>query len=302
MLALSCPCGFPPLPRVWNPARNPPINRKSSPVNLRVTAEAACVLAWYGPALRSRGRADLAPLQTYWTHFRFRNHLWQRALDQFEADSSAFRTPPDRTRFKQQTELLEEILVSELLTRVVATLLSLQELNADMVLPGPCQMAHRTVAEHLTLKHRAIIASRGAITTVPELLRQQRLQRRLDRWTDLLISPLAGSPESARFAVDSDRCLSFAAEGALAPSTSHGDTGLFCLHANALKLAIPNRTIPGPTRAAVSSLIVQSALGLLPRSLYSGSGTVKPRLQRLIDAGIQTDSPMGRPGQTSVIE
>lgn len=251
-------------------------------MNLRDLAEVACTLAWYGPDVHGVGSRGAGPLEDYWKSFRFRCHLWARALDELESTHRDNRSL-DRLRINTQgNELLEEILVSELLTRVVSAILC-RPLAAPRGGSGTLRtLAWRSVTEHTLLRHRAMACCRTWATTVPELLRQQRLQRRLERWMDLMISPLASEGDAAEMAANRGRCLEFAREGAFLTVPGE-DVALFCLHAHALKLAVPNRTVSNATRIAAHAMLAESALALVPSALFSRNGLVKPRLQRMIE-------------------
>jgi hypothetical protein len=251
------------------------------PVNLRDIAETACLAAWYGSSLLQTDRLEPGCVETYWRYCRFRERLWHRCLtDDASGDSSA----RDAT-----AGLFEEVLVSELLTRVVAAVIWSQTGGSPSCDESARSIADRTVAGHAAVKERLLCWHRERTTSVVEALRNRRLERRLGRWCDLLVSPFLKTNDVDRFAWDPGRCREFAGEGAFS-SCRDAEGPSFTLYANGLRLAVPNLTVTDRNRDAAHRAVACSILPLLPASVFGEDGLVKPRWQRLIEAGSLLDS------------
>lgn len=133
----------------------------------------------------------------YWTVSRCRLDRWQRKLP-LNAELQAL---PSRSA-------AEEILTSEILTRVWTALLCFPQ-HGDLSEREP-------IARNIYLAHQEARNRVLKLLTHPELLSTSdaialnRLRRRCERWTDLLLAYLSQHGEVEEFAFDTDRMHDFA--------------------------------------------------------------------------------------------
>lgn len=258
-----------------------PGTRKQLHMNLRDLAETACIAAWYGPYPPQSHGMEPDRVEMYWRYFRFRERLWECSQ---KADSSG-----DAAETDPASGLFEEVLVSELLTRVVAGVIWNRASESSPSCTSARSIADRTVARHNAYKERLLSQHREQADSVAEVLRRRRLQRRLERWCDLLVSSLIKTDEAMRFAYDAGRCREFAREGAF-PSRAGGVGAALSLYAHGLRRAVPNKVLTDRLRREAHGSVVHSALKLMPESDFREDGLIKPRWQRLIEAGSLLDS------------
>jgi hypothetical protein len=141
-------------------------------------------------------------LREFWHSTRQLQRSWEWILD--EGSLAVLDS-------RQFEEALAHLLKTELLTRIWATILgsidrrtgkSDQTGSAENVLGGLLQIRHRLQSQLVT-----------DLTLPPRwAAKLDRLCRRYDRWTDLLIGTICGTDEYFQFAINSERARDFAEE------------------------------------------------------------------------------------------
>lgn len=146
----------------------------------------AALIAAHGAS----GRALLCPvssgLTTYWVASKCRWDRWRRALP--TAHEASCSGPG--TNWKSLEPLIEEILLSEVLTRVWTGYLVLQDRTRNGREAEP--IARSVLASHLEARHRTLswmMHSPGVPIAGAVAINQ--LRRKAERWTDLLLGCLA---------------------------------------------------------------------------------------------------------------
>lgn len=174
-------------------------------------ADLAAVLAHHGPAMLAR-RAPIPPeaITAYWTASRNRLDLWHQVMTRFnrvKASGDYFRM---RCWWTEHMSVLEEILASELLTRVIAALGDSVDRRAGTDECSPITQAIHL--SHLEARNRvqwAILDRRGC--SVTDAVRLNRLRRVTERWIDALIGGLAAHDhELLHYGMDATRTQSHA--------------------------------------------------------------------------------------------
>ena len=208
-----------------------------SQVNIRDLAEAAVLCAWFGirPA-----RMDLAPVSDFTICFQRRVRACQRAVRRYR-DSCAER---------EMAELLEEVMVGEMLTRVMVAAFS----------AGDQTRFQRTLAHQLAETDRNLSSEVEANcaemnVSLRRTIALARLQRRINDWSEML-------------------------EGAFRSNGCHGtericrghfherERCLVSLDLSAIQRLTPNRTIDDPARAAAHAEILRCVLLLFPNPAF----------------------------------
>jgi hypothetical protein len=153
--------------------------------------------------LGATGRLDEDQLQHYWVASRSLLNTWAAALrdcaDQMEA--TRFAAGPVWAHW---TPLFEEILASELVTRVWACLLEACDHRLGLVEYSP--IGRSALAGHLDVRCRVL--SMICLARPPALAAVGRVNRtrlRLERWTDMLLASLGGSVYTGSYCFDRQR-------------------------------------------------------------------------------------------------
>jgi hypothetical protein len=165
----------------------------------------AALVATHGRAfIEGAGRLSSTSLEQYWTASKCRLDRWSRALKALSTNESV-------GRFSTAQAVIEEILLSEILTRVWSGVLSAHDKRRDGLDGEP--IARSVYLGHLEARHRALalLVNRPAVgaNTIDEL---NRLRRRAERWIDLLIGVVFDGDAVNDFAIDPDRAREFAAD------------------------------------------------------------------------------------------
>jgi hypothetical protein len=173
--------------------------------------ELAALLAANAPGLL----ADDAPprpqrLDEYWTASKCRLDRWLRTLSDFRrrVERSAGPTVSDWPRLQGVTE---EILSGEVLTRVWAALLAAADRRRGTEFGEP--IGRSILIGHMEARNRVLqFAVQGEGIERRHATALNRLRRRCDRWTDLLVGYLIPFHDVSEFAPNPDRALDFAEE------------------------------------------------------------------------------------------
>ncbi len=149
------------------------------------------------PALVSTG---------YWTSSRIRLNRWTTALKMFEQDFTD--STPSHDPWPALSIVVQEILMSELLTRVWAAVVSSHDwYRQSDEMHG---LAHSVHVGHIEAKNRAFRVMLEGRELNEEMFDQMNaLRRRIERWTDLFLGQLPSASESAKFAFDRSRVADF---------------------------------------------------------------------------------------------
>ena len=170
--------------------------------------ELAATVSAQGSALL-RGGEQLLPggIDAYWLASKCRLDRWSRRLKQRGAARGDEGAKHDAAR-RSLSAACQEILTSEILTRVWTGLLA----AADRRHGSEFEPIGRSIfVGHLEARRRVLglIASSDGLTYV-QCRNLNQLRRVCERWSDLLLAPLAGLCDVTQLAHDPARALDFA--------------------------------------------------------------------------------------------
>jgi hypothetical protein len=190
-------------------------------MHVRELAELAALIAVHWPSLLrgcstdSRSSWERAHLrlppglnEQYWSAFKCRLDRWSRLLRPLAATTDAALLPPTLAWPRAQP-VLEEILVSELLTRIwAAAAAAYDALAGEDELEG---VARNVFAGHLDARRQVLsLLADGRVIPAEEVSRLNHLRRRVERWTDMLLAHLSPLTDIGVFAFQADRAHDFA--------------------------------------------------------------------------------------------
>jgi len=172
--------------------------------------ELAAVVSAHGPALvRGSGRISTRCIERYWGLSKCRLARWNRSLNSFSVKAAGTDARRRLSGWPLVRGVLEEVLTSEVLTRVWTAVTAAYDRHHRTNLVEP--VARSVLTGHLEARHRVLtLLARGPGIDGEEAVRLNRLRRRTERWTDMLVGYLTGLDAVSEFAVDPVRASDFA--------------------------------------------------------------------------------------------
>jgi hypothetical protein len=147
-------------------------------------------------------------IQQYWVASRSRLDRWGRTLKRLRTGRGRPHGAAQRPDSPWVRGALEEIVTGEVLTRVWAAVMTAYDRHHQVDLMEP--VARGVFISHLEARHRLLALLVCCPRIDAELaLKLNRLRRRTERWTDMLIGGLAGVEGTQSLAVDQDRAKEF---------------------------------------------------------------------------------------------
>lgn len=234
--------------------------------------ELAVFLATDAPAFTlSDAPFSTTSLHQYWTASKHRHDAWARA----------FRTePPAKTDDGAVSEgspeqpslrgVIEEILLSEVLTRVWTATAALHDAHHDhdAVLP---------IARSIYLGHqearrdalRAILDGKGLESR--EVRRLNVLRQKCERWTDLLLAHAGYEDDHAGVAFDFQRVAEFSDQLVQDACTGVAETAI-AITKSSLRVALRRGVLPHAISPALNRQIAGGILACLPGHVIDSTG------------------------------
>ncbi len=253
------------------------------PVSLRQIAETAAFASARAPFILDDQR-PVSPehVQNYWKCCRGRMLDWLRLLESTASDAGCSSSSDHEQLWRRVSPAIEEILVTEILTRVWATVLTAADLNRGSSETTP--IARHTFNGHLDVRNRAVrLAMHELHLPMGELSRIDRLRRKAERWTDILIGHLALNFQVDEFAFEPQRAVEFG-EGQLRDILRATDEPLWEFVMTGIRLAFSQQHNQ-PVSPAWHRGIVRSVLGSFPADSFDESGTFKSIRRVRIERG-----------------
>ena len=206
-------------------------------------------------------------LQTYWIASKCRLDRWQRSLRQFAADA---KTLPTRTRWKSVRPVVEEILLSEMLTRVWTGVLTAYDHHQQHREAEP--IARSVLLGQLEARRRALILLMHAPgVLVEDAVALNRLRRKSERWTDLLLANLPAPCDLDDLAIEPQRARDFAAD-LREDATGGRRWQAWPLMLASLQTAFEAETLTKSPNADLNEQIATSILACFPSELFDSTG------------------------------
>lgn len=255
-------------------------------------ARIAAIIAAQGPILVARGATVPAEATVqYWSASRQRFELWNRGLGRLHEVLKAGRSLAARDWWHEHLAMLEEILISETLTRVLAAVgAALDGAHNDGDVEPITQsvfLTHLQVRNHVL---RLLLFGRGG--SVEQSLQLNRLRRCVELWTDRLLGCLIlEHPEARRYTHDVTRANAFAA--VLAPQSPRADMALRNGLPAALGMSLASMCDSRETLPQANRELCSAALACLHPDRFDSLGLLKSDWMQRLQAN---RSPECRPG------
>lgn len=230
----------------------------------------------------SSGIPDLK-LQDYWTNCRSRSCEWFRKLDTFASQLNSEPSENHQRIWQELEPLLNEIFVSEILTRVWAAVLMASDQRRDQKLAGP--IARHTVTSHIQVRHRAMtLMIDGPQISLTELARVDRVRRKAERWTDLLLGHLILKYGVQELAFEPDRAIDFA-QSQVREIVRATDEPVWEFVQVGIRLAFNGLASCNSPSENWNRGILRSVIGCFPRDMFDEYGLSKSTMRTRIERG-----------------
>ena len=250
----------------------------------------AAVVSEHGPAILY-GRDTLSPeaLTHYWTATHSRFNLWHQAMARYSRAEKVNDEDAMNAWWRDHTAVLEEILVSEILSRVVAALGAGLDARASDEEISP--VTHAILLNHMEASnrvHQVILKARGPAAVKAEQL--NRVRQGIESWTDVLIGRMAlRNTEPLQYAIDRDRATEYAEEATL---QGHGVTRRTsnALMNISMHEMISQRLSTEPALPTANREVSRSVMLMLRPELFDSVGSLKSLwMHRIENSAEQTD-------------
>jgi len=252
-------------------------------LSVKSLAEVALLVSRVGRCVIEDGH-EPSPnsLREFWQQARTLQQYWTLQLDAWSAEADP--------ELRQLVELGAELFVSELLTRVWSTVLL--GIDRQTGRDDLSRVARNAVSGLLQVRHgvmsRLLQQPDSSASQVAEI---ERLRRRSDRWTDLLIGNLAGRHDLFEFAFDVERAKDFATES-IEYNPATGPHPVEHLVAAGLRMAFLGQLPGTPLTEPAFQQLVQSILGALPQEAFHQDGSLRSVLERRVSSRTLRDEPL----------
>ncbi len=257
-------------------------------------ADLAALVSQHGPAILYR-RDTIPPeaMTQYWASSRSRFDLWHQTLSRYRTAQRSGDSLSLRSWWRDHIVVLEEVIVTEMLTRVIAALAAGMDDRdeADEISP----VTHAVYLGHIEARNRVqqmMLCGRG--NSVQDAVRLNRLRQGVERWTDALIGRMSvQTPETLRYAQNSERSAAHAEEMRSYGYGPARDTASWLMNA-AMRDMLCRRTSASVALPEANRNVAQSVLLMLRPDLFDSVGTLKSLwLHRLQIGTDRTDRVLG---------
>lgn len=238
-------------------------------MHAREMVELAALASAHGPLMI--GHAERLPadgVERYWTASKCRLDRWSRDLKEFASGKPVLRhrRAGDCSPLRP---LLEEIFTGEVLTRVWAGVLALFDRRHGQHDAEP--IGRSVLVGHTEVRMRALtlLVSKSSLSS-NETFALDRLRRRAERWTDLLVGHLSVTADVTEFALHPDRASEFAAELRNQPNNTAAESWNVTLAA--LRSAFATSLSRVAPNSDLNAEIARSVVSCFEPSLFESTG------------------------------
>ena len=216
----------------------------------------------------------------YWTASRSRHELWHRVMGRYRDAKNSGSYAALADWWSQHLVVLEEVLVSELLARVVAAIGAETVSSPGTILHDShdslAVVTHGVYLGQIEATNRVaqiILESAGA--RVQDTVRLNRLRYGVERWADWLIGRVSVNLDrSFDYCIDEERARTFCQEVRESVSSSHRDTTTWLMNA-AMRDMLVRRTSESSALGHANHEVASAALSLFRPELFDDHGVPK---------------------------
>jgi hypothetical protein len=242
-------------------------------MHARQLVEVAALLASHGPVLiEGPGVLSTSALQDYWATSKCRCQRWLAAVKRLASAEAA--DPEQRAKSSAEIRpLLEEIFLAEMVLRVWTAILYAYDRRRGISEAEP--IAQNVLVSHLEVRTRALVLLvHSPLLAGEEAVLLNRMRRRMERWTDLLLGHLHADYDVAELGFDAARVVEFATDlGGKPQSANHRKA--WGLTLAALRLAFERGLADVSPNPSANHDIAASVLACFPAGLFESTGMLR---------------------------
>lgn len=212
-------------------------------------------------------------LHDYWKCCRGRTMDWLRSLDRVISEASV--TPPEAhiQLWASAEPIIAEVFVTEILTRVWATILTAADFHRKEAIGGP--IAIHTLKGHTEARNRSLTLMANTLQVpVAKMSQVDRLRRKSERWSDLLIGHLVLNYQLDEFAFESNRSVEFG-QSQMREIIAATDEPVWEFVLAGVRLAFSSVDTLATPSDVWNRGVVRSVLGSFPADSFDDTGTFK---------------------------
>ncbi|MGZ0163079.1 MAG: hypothetical protein ACKVII_04120 [Planctomycetales bacterium] len=212
-------------------------------------------------------------LHDYWKCCRGRTMDWLRKLDGLISEASVTAPEHHVQLWKSAEPIIAEVFVTEILTRVWAAILTAADLHRKEATGGP--IARHTLKGHTEARNRSLTLMANTLQVpIAKMSQVDRLRRKAERWSDLLIGHLVLHYQLDEFAFESNRSVEFG-QSQMREIIAATDEPVWEFVLAGVRLAFSSvDTVVAPSDVWNRG-VVRSVLGSFPADSFDGTGTFK---------------------------
>lgn len=248
-------------------------------------ADLAAVLAHHGPSILYR-RQQVPPdaVTRYWTVCRQRFDLWHHAMGRYRDLEYEGTTSDLRSWWTSHRPMLEEILVSEMLTRVYAAVGA--GLDGDCEKSEIAPVVHSVYLSQLEARNRVLhLMVYGRGNSINEAVQLNRLRGEVERWTDALLGRMAVEQTSPLdYAVSRSRAAAHAEDARSIPPGAAQDTISWLISA-AMRDSLSRCVSSEPSLPQANREVAEAVMLCLRPDLFDSVGMFKSLWLHRLEAG-----------------
>jgi hypothetical protein len=232
-------------------------------MHVRELVELAAFIADCAPVIvQGNSCISASGIEQYWTSSKCRMDRWNRTLHKWSKQCGSSASASDcRVDAADMRALIEEILASEVLTRVWTALLTIHSRRHGI--ESMESIARSVYIGHNEFRHRVLeLLVRGPGMTTDLVVKLNRFRHKSERWSDLLIGCLYTLDDLDEFAFDPGRARDFAQD--LKPrKEKSGGTPIWPLVLASLREAFGRGMCRRSPNADYNSAIAESILSCM---------------------------------------
>lgn len=234
----------------------------------------AALLAANGPALLSvDARIEPPRLDEYWMASKCRIDRWLRTLGDFRRLAQQSARRPSLEDWRRLAPLAEEVLTGEVLTRVWGAVVTAGDRIRGVEFGEP--VARSILIGHMEARNRVLsLALQGPGAERRHAVMVNRLRRRCDRWTDLLVGYLVQLHDVSSFAPSPERARDFADDLRWQQQTA-GGRHAWPLVLTSLRAAMSKRLSTASPNADLNARIAASVIAAFSPLAFDSTGTMR---------------------------
>jgi hypothetical protein len=266
-----------------------------------LTADLAALVSDHGPAILY-GREAIPPqaVTQYWASSRNRFELWHQTMARYRTVEKAGDFQSLRNWWREHVVVMEEVLVTEMLTRVIGALaLGIDAQSETDEISPVTHAVHLTHVEARNRVQQLMLFGRG--NSVQDAVRLNRLRQGVERWTDAMIGRMSvRTSRTMQYAINPSRAAEYAHEMRSYGYGPSRNTAAWLMNAS-MHDTLRRRTSEQAALPEANRAVARSVMLMLRPDRFDSVGVLKSLwLHRLEIGTLRTDRVLDELGAADI--